>query len=112
MEATLPGRSIIQFIIGAGMTAAIVIGAAGYSRAALPPATARDPAPPLPPPRWAEIRHRDPQLAGWRSVGEYLDALSRWKAPPWPAARPVSVEYPSWRIGRLSMRKKWWLAPT
>ena len=80
----MSSRNIIQIaalaaIACAGAITGVTLGVTDSGYAALPPATARDPAPPIPPARWAEIMHRDPQLAGWRSVSEYLDAIKRWK---------------------------------
>ena len=81
----MSSRNIIQIaalaaIACAGAITGVTLGVTDSGYAALPPATARDPAPPIPPPRWAEIMHRD-RNPGWHSVGEYLDYLA--------LARPV-----------------------
>ena len=110
-------RSIIQIaalaaIACAGAITGVTLGVTDSGYAALPPATARDPAPPIPPARWAEIMHRDPQLAGWRSVSEYLDAIKRWRAPSWPVEPTAAWQCDLCRPGWKPERKFWWRIPT
>lgn len=95
----MPRQTVIQFVIQFAILATIAIFAAGLGvtlgvtdsgYAALLPATARAPAPPTPPMRWAVIRNHNPQSGGFESTGDYLDYLAwRWHAPKWPIDPPA-----------------------
>jgi hypothetical protein len=112
----MSSRNIIRItalaaIACAGAITGVTLGVTDSGYAALPPATARDPAPPIPPPRWAEIMHRRPQPV-WHSVGEYLDYLAYWRAPVWPVEPTAAWQCDLCRPGWKPERKFWWRIPT
>ena len=89
----MSSRNIIQIaalaaIAFAGAITGVTLGVTDSGYAALPPATARDPAPPIPPPRWAEIMHRRPQPD--LAFGGGIPGLSRLLARSGVAGRADS----------------------
>ena len=114
----MSSRNIIQIaalaaIACAGAITGVTLGVTDSGYAALPPATARDPAPPIPPPRWAEIMHRRPQHGGL-AIGGGIPGLSRliWRAPVWPVEPPAAWQCDLCRPGWKPERKFWWRIPT
>ena len=114
----MSSRNIIQItalaaIACAGAITGVTLGVTDSGYAALPPATARDPAPPIPPVRYAVTRNHNPQNGGFESTGDYLDYLAwRWHAPLWPFDPPAVWLCDLCRPGWKPERKFWWRIPT